>query len=392
VEEFQYWWLLALPLFFGLGWIAARIDIRQIVTESRALPRSYFKGLNFLLNEQPDKAIEAFIEVVKVDPETIELHFALGSLFRRRGEYDRAIRMHQNLLERADLSADQKVVALAELGQDYLKAGILDRAEEVFKKLQKGPHSPGAAAAARANLLEIYEQEKDWNRAIEMTRQVDADPREVAQYYCELAASEAAQSRPDAARKHLDAALDANRKCVRASLQLGDLERDAGNTEQAIEQWKRIESQNPAYLALAAQRLFEAHREAGRAEDGLRLLADYLERYPSLDLLDTVFQQTLEAKGHEEAYRLVRDELRRNPTLLGLDRLLEAQIIAAGSPDKRRDLELVRSLVHGHTRRLARYRCETCGFKARQFYWRCPGCGGWETYPPRRTEEFELTP
>jgi lipopolysaccharide biosynthesis regulator YciM len=392
VEEFQYWWLLALPLFFGLGWIAARIDIRQIVTESRALPRSYFKGLNFLLNEQPDKAIEAFIEVVKVDPETIELHFALGSLFRRRGEYDRAIRMHQNLLERADLSADQKVVALAELGQDYLKAGILDRAEEVFKKLQKVPHSPGAAAAARAHLLEIYEQEKDWNRAIEMTRQVDADPREVAQYYCELAASEAAQSRPDAARKHLEAALDANRKCVRASLQLGDLERDAGHTEPAIEQWKRIESQNPAYLALAAQRLFEAHREAGRAEDGLRLLADYLERYPSLDLLDTVFQQTLEAKGHEEAYRLVRDELRRNPTLLGLDRLLEAQIIAAGSPDKRRDLELVRSLVHGHTRRLARYRCETCGFKARQFYWRCPGCGGWETYPPRRTEEFELTP
>ena len=386
--EFEYWWLLGLPLFFGLGWIAARIDIKQIVTESRALPRSYFKGLNFLLNEQPDKAIEAFIEVVKVDPETIELHFALGSLFRRRGEYDRAIRMHQNLLERADLAEDQKVIALAELGQDYLKAGILDRAEEVFKKLEKSPQ----ANAARSHLLEIYEQEKDWNRAIDMTRQVDADPRELAQYYCELATSEAAQSRPDAARRHLEAALEANRKCVRASLQLGDLERSSKNLEKAIEQWKRIESQNPAYLALAAQRLFETHREAGRAEEGLHLLAGYLERYPSLDLLDTVFQHTLEAKGHEEAYRLVRDELRRNPTLLGLDRLLEAQIIAAGSPDKRRDLELVRNLVHGHTRRLARYRCETCGFKARQFYWRCPACGGWETYPPRRTEEFELTP
>ena len=387
-QSFQYWWLLALPLFFGLGWMAARIDIRQIVTESRALPRSYFKGLNFLLNEQPDKAIEAFIEVVKVDPETVELHFALGSLFRRRGEYDRAIRMHQNLLERADLANDQKVIAMAELGQDYLKAGILDRAEDVFKKLEKSPQ----AAAARTHLLEIYEQEKDWNRAIDMTRQVGAEPRELAQYYCELAASEAAQSRPDEARKHLEAALDANRKCVRASLQLGDLERAAGNSDKAIEQWQRIESQNPAYLALAAQRLFEAYRETGRAEEGLRLLADYLERYPSLDLLDAVFQQTLEARGHEEAYKLVRDEVRRNPTLLGLDRLLEAQIIAASSPDKRRDLELVRSLVHGHTRRLARYRCETCGFKARQFYWRCPGCGGWETYPPRRTEEFELTP
>src|SRR5688572_32145012 len=117
--EIEYWWLLALPLFFGLGWAAARIDLRQLLTESRALPRSYFKGLNFLLNEQPDKAIEAFIEVVKVDPETIELHFALGSLFRRRGEYDRAIRMHQNLFERADLGPEQKMQAQMELGQDY---------------------------------------------------------------------------------------------------------------------------------------------------------------------------------------------------------------------------------------------------------------------------------
>ena len=386
--EFEYWWLLGFPLFFGLGWVAARIDIRQIVSESRALPRSYFKGLNFLLNEQPDKAIEAFIEVVKVDPETIELHFALGSLFRRRGEYDRAIRMHQNLLERPDLAADQKVIALAELGQDYLKAGILDRAEEVFKKLEKTPQS----AAARRHLLDIYEQEKDWQRAIEMTQLVESDPRDLAQYYCELTASEASESRPDAARRYLEMALEANRKCVRASLQLGDLERNQGNLDTAIEHWKRIESQNPAYLALVAQRLLDAYREAGRAEEGLTLLAGYLERYPSLDLLDTVFQQTLEAKGPEQAYALVRDELRRNPTLLGLDRLLEAQIIAAASPDKRRDLELVRNLVHGHTRRLARYRCETCGFKARQFHWRCPACGGWETYPPRRTEEFDLTP
>src|SRR3970282_2895 len=146
--EFDYWWLIGFPLFFGLGWVAARIDIRQIVSESRALPRSYFKGLNFLLNEQPDKAIEAFIEAVKVDPETIELHFALGSLFRRRGEFDRAIRMHQSLLERADLAAEQKLAALAELGEDYLKAGILDRAEEVFTKLQ----GTSLASAARRHL------------------------------------------------------------------------------------------------------------------------------------------------------------------------------------------------------------------------------------------------
>ncbi len=391
--EFEYWWLLALPLFFGLGWLAARIDIRHLVFESRALPRSYFKGLNFLLNEQPDKAIESFIEVMKVDPETVEVHFALASLFRRRGEYDRAIRMHQNLLERADLAAEQRLTAHYELAQDYLKAGILDRAEELFGRLEQGPH----ATEARRHLLEIFQQEKDWAKAIDMAQRLEADSgesraREIAQFLCELALTESTHSRTDAARKHLEAALEANHKSVRASVQLGDLERAAGHLERAIGQWKRIESQNPAYLALVAQRLLDALREAGRLEEGLTLLTGYLERYPSLDLLDTVFRYTMEAKGAEVAYKLVRDELRRNPTLLGLDRLLEAQIVADAHPERRRDLELVRNLVHSHTVRLARYRCEDCGFKARQFHWHCPGCGGWESYPPRRTEEFDLAP
>jgi len=391
--EFEYWWLLALPLFFGLGWLAARIDIRHLVSESRALPRSYFRGLNFLLNEQPDKAIESFIEVVKVDPETVELHFALGSLFRRRGEYDRAIRMHQNLVERPDLGAEQKSAALFALAQDYLKAGILDRAEALFERLADGPQ----AVEARRHLLDIFQQEKDWARATDMARRLQQESgesrsREISQFLCELAATEATHSRPDAARARLEEALEQNRKSVRASVALGDLERAAGNLERAIEHWQRVESQNPAYLALVAQRLLEAYRDVGRAEEGLTLLAGYLERYPSLDLLDTVFQSTLDSQGAEAAYKLVRDELRRNPTLLGLDRLLEAQIVADRHPERRRDLELIRNLVHNHTRRLARYRCEECGFKARQFYWHCPACGGWETYPPRRTEEFELTP
>ena len=391
--EFEYWWLLALPLFFALGWLAARIDIKHLLTESRALPNSYFKGLNFLLNEEPDKAIEAFIEVVKVDPETVELHFALGSLFRRRGEYDRAIRMHQNLIDRADLSEEQRLTALFELGQDYLKAGILDRAEEIFERLRNGP----LAVEARRFLLEIFQAEKEGIKAIDMAAQVESlspevRSRDVANFHCELAAQESSHSRPAEARRHLQSALEANRKSARASLQLGDLERAEGNTELAIECWKRIESQNPAYLALAAQRLLDAFRDTGRLEEGLTLLSAYLERYPSLDLLDAVFQYTMDAKGPEAAYTLVRDELRRNPTLLGLDRLLEAQVAAATSPDRRRDLELVKNLVHSHTRRLARYRCESCGFKARQFHWHCPACGGWETYPPRRSEEFDLAP
>ena len=396
--EFELWWLLGFPLFFVLGWLAARVDIQHFVRDARALPSSYFKGLNFLLNEQPDKAIEAFIEVVKVDPETVELHFALGSLFRRRGEYERAIRMHHHLLERADLGADQRAAALFEIGQDYLKAGILDRAEEVFLKLAEGAlhaEAGARASAARRFLLEIYQQEKDWDKAAAMAGRLERETgqsraREMSHFLCEKAANEATHSRPEAARALLESALETDRKSVRASLQLGDLARAAGDLNRAIENWKRIEAQNPAYLALAAQRLLDAHREAGRLEEGLTLLTGYLERYPSLDLLDAVFQSTLEAKGAEDAYKLVRDELRRNPTLLGLDRLLEAQIVGTTSADRRRDLELVRNLVHGHTRRLARYRCESCGFKARQFYWLCPACGGWETYPPRRSEEFDL--
>jgi lipopolysaccharide biosynthesis regulator YciM len=301
--------------------------------------------------------------------------------------------MHQNLLERADLGPEQKLNALFEIGQDYLKAGILDRAEDVFRRLSDGPH----CEQARAFLLEIYQLEKDWPKAIDMAHRLDgvageSRAKDVAQYHCEIAASESTNSRPDAARRHLEHALEANRKSVRASIQLGDLERSLGNLQQAIEQWKRVESQNPAYLALVAQRLFDAFRESSRLEEGLTLLAGYLERYPSLDLLDTVFRYTLDAKGSQAAYALVRDELRRNPTLLGLDRLLEAQIVAASSEDRRRDLELVRNLVHSHTTRLARYRCENCGFKARQFHWHCPACGSWESYPPRRSEEFDLAP
>ena len=144
-------------------------------------------------------------------------------------------------------------------------------------------------------------------------------------------------------------------------------------------------------VALVAERIMDAYRRLGELEQGIQLLRSYLDKYPSLDLLDALFQWELQKEGPQVAYQLVRDELRRNPTLLGLDKLLEAALLTAPA-EQRTDIELVKSLVHGHTRRVARYRCDTCGFKARQFYWRCPACGGWETYPPKRTEEFDLVP
>lgn len=390
--EIELWWLLALPLFFGLGWLAARIDIRQVVQESRALPRSYLTGLNFLLNEQPDKAIDAFVEAVRIDPDTVELHFALGSLFRRRGETDRAIRIHQLLVDREHISEEQRLQALAELGQDFLKAGLLDRAEAVFSRLR----GTAADALALRNLLEIYQQEKDWAKAIDIAAALPDHEgvlwrTEVANFHCELAASLMADSRLDDAARQLDQALEVNPRSVRASLLRGDLRAAQGRDEDALAAWKRIENQNPVYLALAAQRVMEASGRLGRLDQGYQLLRAWLEAHPSLDLLDELFHWEIDKQGPKAAYELVREELRRNPTLLGLDKLLEAALLNASS-EQRSDIELIKQLIHGHTRKVARYRCDTCGFKARQFHWRCPACGGWETYPPRRTEEFDLTP
>jgi len=385
-ELVEYWQFLLIPVFFGLGWAAARVDMRQVVHESRALPRSYFEGLNFLLNEQPDKAIDSFLEVAKVDSQTVELHFALGNLFRRRGETERAIRMHQNLIDLPDLDERVRLQALSELGQDYLKAGLLDRAEEIFNKLLGSSFEE----EAKRNLLEIYQVEKEWLKAVEIARELPdvASHREIAEYYCELAANEIMRSRPDTAREYLDVAMQENRKCVRASLLHGDLLLQEGKAQEAIAAWQRIEQQDPAYLALVAQRLLETHRKQERLAEGIALLSGYLERYPSLDLLEVVYQLVLESDGTEAAYRLVRTELQRNPTLLGLEKLMSARLPLV-SPELRPDVELARSIIQGYTKRLSRYRCDNCGFKARQFYWRCPACGGWETYPPRRGEEFD---
>lgn len=387
--EIELWWLLALPLFFAVGWLAARVDIRHLMSQSRALPSSYFRGLNFLLNEESDKAIDAFIEVVKVDPETIDLHFALGNLFRRRGEFGRAIRMHSSLVNRPDLEDGDRLRALFELGQDYLKSGLLDRAEEALDKLAGTPY----AARARVHLLEIYQIEKDWERAIRAAREIegetgDSRQREIAQFHCELATRALAASDGAAAREHAEDALKANRKAVRANIILGEVEMAAGRPEAALESWCRIESQDAASLALVGHRIMEAYRALGRPRDGLVRLAGFLERYPALDLLDLVFDITVEIDGPEEAARLVRAELKRNQSLAGLDKLVEVLIMGA-PPQRVGDLQLVKHLVHAHAQRSTRYTCENCGFKARQYFWRCPGCARWETYPPRRAEALD---
>jgi len=381
------WALLILPLFFALGWIAARIDIKHVVADSRRLPKAYFQGLNFLLNEQPDRAIEAFNEVVRVDPETVELHFALGSLFRRRGELERALRIHQNLMHREDLPQPLKEQALFELGIDYLKSGLLDRSEEIFKRLADGERRDEALK----QLLEIYQLEKSWDKAIELSEKVPelASQHEVAEFWCEMAENALIRSKTDEARRHVQQALALHRQCVRASIIAGDIERKEGQPERAIDAWLRIEQQQPEFLSLVAARIADVYKGLGRQAEGMQLLKGFLSRYPSVDMLDVVCQQVVEEEGAQAAYEFALAQLHRTPSLIALDKALEARS-AVTPAEQMADLDLVKKLIKNQTQRLSRYTCKSCGFKARQFYWRCPACSEWESYPPKRSEEFSL--
>ena len=384
--DLDFWWLLVVPVAFALGWMAARYDLKALLSESANLPRSYFRGLNFLLNEQPDQAIDAFIEVVKLDPETVELHFALGNLFRRRGETDRAIRIHQNLLSRADLPASERDHALFELGQDFLKAGLLDRAEEALARLDSGEYARDAQRA----LLTIYEIEKEWSKAIDGANRLEtmgAEPmvKEIAQFHCELA--QEALQRKDAgeAAAQLELALKSNPGNVRATILSGDVAAARGDHAAAIDTWRRVETQNLSYLPLVAEKLMKAYAALSRQREGAALLMDYVERYGSSDLLDVAYPHVAQLCGVDTAHALARAQMRASPNLAGMARLIEAQIETAEEP-RRAELELMRTLIKQRTKNLPRYTCQNCGFRARLFYWQCPGCSGWETYAPRRIE------
>lgn len=382
--EFETWQLLVLPLFFALGWLAARVDIRQVIKESRVVPNSYFRGLNYLLNEQPDQAIEAFLEVARLDPDTLELHFALGSLFRRRGELDRAIRIHQNLVDRSDLKQDQRMKALYELGQDFLKAGLLDRAEDIFKKLETGSH----VLDALRHQLDIYVLEKDWKQAIATAERLErlgspCQKADTAHYYCELALNEMLRKDTEAARNHLDEALAINRKAVRASQLLGDMASQAGDEEAAVAWWRRIEQQNAAYLPIVAERLLKSYQKLDRLDEGIDLLKGYLARQPSADLFHILFNAVAEHRGWAAAEQLASESLKQQPGLRVLDDYLQAR---AASPEAGLELKMTQDLVHRQVSRVAYYQCTHCGFKARQFFWQCPACATWEGIPPERKE------
>lgn len=387
--EFEFWWLLVLPLFFSLGWLAARVDLKQLLAESTALPAAYFKGLNFLITNQQDKAIEAFSEAVQANTESLELHFALGSLFRKRGEVDRAIHLHLHLLEKKALEPQQKLAVTAELAQDYLKAGLLDRAEELFASLNDNRYRQPALRA----LLEIYVNEREWLRAIKAATELERLSGvpfriEVAHYHCELAVQFKLANNLSLAKSALDDALHANQNCVRANVLLGDMHLDEQAHQAAIATWKRIEFQKPEYLGLIAPKLLHSYQAIGQMAEGLSLLQAYLQIYQLPSLLKVLFDATLVEYGADQAAKLARNELIKQPSLLTLDQLLQARAILEDNGPKKaskQDTQLMQQAVRHAIGNRTTYHCEQCGFKAKYHHWQCPACNAWESLPAEPT-------
>ncbi|MBC7787190.1 MAG: lipopolysaccharide assembly protein LapB [Methylophilaceae bacterium] len=387
--EFEYWWLLTLPLFFTLGWMAARVDIKQLLSESTTLPAAYFKGLNFVISDQPQKAIEAFTDAVQVNSSSLELHFALGSLFRRTGEVDRAIHLHLDLLDNRELAEPQKRAVKAELAQDYLKAGLYDRAEELFKTLDDNRYRQPALRA----LLEIYVREREWAKAIEIATELERLSgvpfrKEIGQYYCELALTSLLAADMQSAGHELSLALDANKNCVRANVMLGDIEADAGANLAAISYWKRIEFQQPEYLGLVAAKLLKSYRALKKLEDGIAQLNEYASTYKLASLLTALYEATLAEQGAENAAKLARNELIRKPSLQTLDQLLQARAMdeSPRSQVNEQDLQLMQQTVRNAIGNRRAYFCDQCGFRAKQYHWQCPACNAWESLPAEPNE------
>ncbi len=383
--DFEYWWLIAIPLFFALGWVAARIDIKQLLSESTSLPAAYFKGLNFLITDQQDKAIEAFIEAAQANSESLELHFALGSLFRRSGEVDRAINMHLSLLERKELPSEQRKAIKAELAQDYLKAGLYDRAEELFSGLDDSRYKQPALRA----LLEIYIREREWQRAIKTATELErvsgvSFRKEVAQFYCEMAIKSMLDQDGHTARHELEMALDANKNCVRANIMLGDMEASSKAYKLAIAFWKRVEFQKPEYLGLVAHKLLNSYRELGELNEGIQLIKEYFQNYKLPTLLPVVFEITLTEQGADAAANLALKDLERKPSLQTLDQLLKARGLQNANANS--DINLMHQTIRYAIGNRNAYYCDQCGFKARNFHWQCPACNAWESLPSEPKE------
>ncbi|SEL20435.1 Lipopolysaccharide biosynthesis regulator YciM, contains six TPR domains and a predicted metal-binding C-terminal domain [Variovorax sp. YR750] len=383
------WLLISLPVAFVLGWLASRFDIRQLKLENRQAPKAYFRGLNFLLNEQQDQAIDAFIEAVQNDPDTQELHFALGNLFRRRGEYQRAVRVHEHLLGRGDLSRSDRERAQHALAQDFLRAGLLDRAEAALQKLEGTRYEN----EARLALLAIYERSREWAQAADVAQKLDESDQASystrrAHHLCEQATERVAAGDLPGAEKLLAQAVELAPQAPRPAIDTASLQMRKGDANAAFDTLVALSDTAPLALPLYAATLQQAAVAAHREADALELLQRRYVESPSIDVLEALMALGGKPSATtEEPDPTPRDgyiaHLAQQPSLVAASRWLAGEKFEHEQfhPQVQRALDQA-------TRPLMRYRCAACGFEAHQYFWHCPGCQAWDSYPPRRVEEL----
>jgi lipopolysaccharide assembly protein B len=379
------WILLGLPLAFVLGWLASRMDLRQLRIDNRRTPKAYFRGLNFLLNEQQDQAIDAFIEAVQSDPDTSELHFALGNLFRRRGEYERAVRVHEHLLSRGDLSQADRQRAQHALALDYLKAGLLDRAEDALLKLEDTPFEQQAHLALLAN----YERSRDWTQAALMARKLDntgagSFSGRLAHYLCEQAAAHVAAGEAAQAQALLEQAIATAPNAPRPRIELAQLYTLQSKPAAACQVLEETLQASPPATPLVAAPLAHAAIACGRAQQVLTLMRSSYDQAPSLDVLEAVVALEAACGIPDTSARdwYVR-HLEREPSLVAAAKWIAGEKLE----HEQFHPQVQRALDHA-VKPLSRYRCAACGFEAKQHFWQCPGCQAWDSYPARRVEEL----
>jgi lipopolysaccharide assembly protein B len=385
----QLLWLL-LPIAAASGWLAARGSSRiRRRSAQGALSEDYIKGLNFLLNEQSDRALEVFIEMVDVDADTVETHLILGSLFRRRGEVDRAIRIHQNLIARPNLEPRQRANALMELGRDYMRAGVLDRAEGLFRELI---NTGFQSAEGYARLRDLYEQEKEWDRAIWAAERLrghskDAQGPRIAHYHCELSELAARAGDPVKAAQNARRALANDRDSVRASILLGDLAVEEGDDKGALKHYAHVADQHPDFASLVLERVRDVYARLRDAEGYERFLAQLRERDHSLATL-LARLDALQKQGRlTDLDDLLNQELGKDRVALPVLRVFLCTWSGRVEDPEAGDVlnRACHALEHYLQERPV-YRCMNCGFNVRAHLWHCPGCHQWSTIKPRELQ------
>jgi lipopolysaccharide assembly protein B len=377
-------WLLLIPAAVAIGWLLGRRggEIKGGAKISR-LSNTYFRGLNYLLNEQQDKALEIFLQIAEVDKETVETQFALGHLFRRRGEVDRAIRLHQNLVARTGLSEEQRTRASLELGEDYMRAGLLDRAETLFNDLvQMGVHAPKALQ----QLISIYQSERDWPQAIAHALQYEQISGEsmsesIAHYYCELAEKSIHEGNLKAAREQIALAYSSDSQCVRAGMIEGRLDLLENNDAAAIRAFERVARHDVDYLPEVLPQLMECYERRNELMRARGFLQEVIEHYAGVTPLLALTELIERDEGAAAAQEFLARQLQQRPSVRGEAVLLE-KVVAQPVSDPLETLKHLKQITDQLLVRSANYRCSNCGFGARAHHWQCPSCKQWGSVKP----------